>query len=112
MKPDVRLCAHLAALDPTELRIEPADILEWDGGPVTAIVRCSQCPQAGLLELIARDPGEGTRSFTLAGLEADAFSVYRRDVERGSCDPRRLAEETAALYSSAGPVERRVTLRA
>jgi len=112
VKPDTRLCAHLAALAPAQLPIDPADILDWYDGPISAVVRCTRCGGAGILELIDCDQAAGTRGFTLAGLEPEAFAVYRRNVDRGSCDPARLARETAALYACAGPVERLVTLRA
>lgn len=111
MKPEVRLCAHLAALDLKELPLDPADILDWYDGPVTAVTRCTRCPKIGFLELLEGDPAAGTRRFTLAGLEPEAFALYRRDVDRGSCDPARLARETAALHAATGPAERLVTLR-
>lgn len=110
-KPETRLCPHLAALDLAELPIDPADILDWQHGPVTAVVRCVRCPQLGFLERLEPDRSAATRRFALSGLDPEAFALYRRDVERGSCDPGRLARETHALYTSAGRVERLVTLR-
>ena len=111
MNPDLRLCAHLSEPDLAELPIDPADILDWHDGPVTAVARCPLCPRLGFLELLEWDHAAGVRLFTLAGLDPQAFAIYRRDVDRGSCDPARLARETTALHSSTGPVERLVTLR-
>ena len=108
LKPEVDLCEHLRAGAPAELSIDPDDILDWYDGPVTAVARCSRCSQLGLLGMLDWSRSHRVRIFALAGLEAQALAVYRRDVERGSCDPSRMERETAALLSSAGPVERLV----
>lgn len=110
MSPDVTLCPHLASPERTGLRIAPADILEWRDAPVLAIVRCDQCERLGLLELLEWDRERDVRTYALSGLDPKAAAIYLRDVERGSCDPSRLAKEREALLVSAGPVERRVTL--
>ncbi|HTO53170.1 MAG TPA: hypothetical protein VMR50_07265 [Myxococcota bacterium] len=110
MNPEVQLCEHLRARDPASLRIEPDDIFDWSDGPVTAIARCARCPQLGVLELLDWSRSRRVRIFALSGLEPEPLALYRRDVTRGSCDPARLAQETAALFAAAGPVERIVAI--
>ncbi|HTO68968.1 MAG TPA: hypothetical protein VMR31_03835 [Myxococcota bacterium] len=110
MNPSVTLCPHLASLELAELPILPADILEWRDGPVVAVARCARCERLGLLELVEGDRRAGVRSYTLAGLDPEAFATYQRDLARGSCDPTRLAKEGEAFLAAAGPVERVVSL--
>jgi hypothetical protein len=102
------LCPHLASPALTELRIAAADILEWRDAPVLAIVRCDRCDGLGLVELLEWDRPRDVRTYALSSLDPKAAAIYLRDVERGSCDPNRLAKEREALLVSAGPVERRV----
>jgi hypothetical protein len=106
MKPDVRLCAHLSTVKPSSLRIDPADIVDWEDGPVTAIASCAECSQLAVLEMLDWSRSHRVRIFAVSGLEARSLATYRRNTDRGSCDPRRLEQETAALFASAGPVER------
>jgi hypothetical protein len=110
VNPNVRLCEHLAAPELTSLRIEPDDVFDWSEGPVTAIASCSRCTQLGVLELLDWSRSQRVRIFALSGLEPEPLASYRRDVTRGSCDPARLAQETAALFAAAGPVERLVAI--
>jgi hypothetical protein len=110
MDPDVSLCEHLRSPTLGELPIDPADVLDWSDGPVTAVARCRVCAGAGLLEMLDWSRSRRVRIFALSALPADAFVLYRRNVERGSCDATRARREAEALFSAAGPVERVVAL--
>src|SRR5262249_46598265 len=110
VNPAVALCAHLGSPDLATLPIAPADILEWRDAPIRAITRCRECAGLGLLELVEWDRHRGVRTYALAGLEAKALPVFLRDLERGSCDPSRMAKEAEALLAAAGPVELLVSL--
>jgi hypothetical protein len=110
LKSDVTLCAHLASRDLAALPIGSRDILEWYDGPVTAVARCPECSQLGLLELLDWSRGHRIRIYALAGLESESLAVYQRNAARGSCDPGRFEQETAALLACAGPVQRLIVL--
>jgi len=112
VKPDVALCPHLGSASPLPLAVAPDDVLAWHDGPVTAVAGCTRCPRRGLLEMLDEGSGgaTGVRIYALAGLEPEAWSVYRRNVRSGSCDLGRAARETEALLSAAGPVQRLVAL--
>jgi hypothetical protein len=112
VNPDVALCSHLASLELAALPIAPADILDWRDAPVLAIARCSRCERLGLLELVEWDRQRGVRTYTLAGLDPKPLAIYLRDLERGSCDPSRLAKEGESLLAATGRIERRVLLAA
>ncbi len=110
MNPEVELCEHLRSVDLAELAIEADDVLDWYDGPITAIARCARCQRLGVLDMLDWSRSHRIRVFALAGLEPQPLAVYRRNVEKGSCDLGRLDGETAALCSCAGPVERLIAL--
>lgn len=110
MDPGVSLCEHLRSLALGELSIDPADVLDWSDGPVTAVARCGACTGAALLEMLDWSRSRRVRIFALSALPAGALALYRRNVERGSCDAGRVQRETEALFAAAGPVERLVAL--
>lgn len=110
MNPEIALCRHLASPSITALRIEPDDVLEWDDGPVVGVARCAVCDAAALLELLDWSATRQVRVFALAGFDAAAIELFRRNRERGSCDLQRQAREFEALLFSAGPVERLIAL--
>jgi hypothetical protein len=110
MDPGVSLCEHLRSPTLGELPIDPADVLDWSDGPVTAVARCRACGGAALLEMLDWSRSRRVRIFALSALAADAFGLYRRNLERGSCDATRARREAEALLSAAGPVERLVAL--
>ncbi len=110
MKPGVSLCKHLRAPELAALPIDPDDVLDWQDGPVTAFAICAECGEPALLERVEGERGGRVWVYAVAGIERESLGVYRRDVMRGSCDPSRLERETEALLSSAGPVERLLTV--
>jgi hypothetical protein len=110
MNPDVALCRHLASPALAALRIEPDDVIEWDGGPVLAVARCAVCGGAALLELLDWSATRRVRVFASSGIDPEAIALFVRNRERGSCDLQRQARETEALLFSAGPVERILAL--
>lgn len=110
MKSDVALCEHLSSLELAELPVGSRDVLDWSDGPVTAIARCPACPRLGLLEMLDWSRSHRVRIYALAGLEPESLAVYQRNAARGSCDPSRLEQETAALLAAAGRVERLIAL--
>lgn len=110
MNPAVALCEHLRADDLGSLSIDPADVLAWFDGPITAIARCSHCDEPGLLELLDWSRSRRVRIHALAGIERTAVALFHRNRERGSCDLARAEREVEALLASAGPVERVIAL--
>ena len=110
MNPAVALCPHLRADDLAQLSIDPARVLEWWGGPVSAVARCDRCDGHGLLEMIDWSRSQRVRIYALAAIEAAAVALFLRNRERGSCDLSRADREVEALFASAGAVERVVAL--
>jgi hypothetical protein len=104
----VALCAHLASDALAALPVEPDDVLEWQDGPIAAVVRCSECGGAGLIELLDWSEGGRLRVYSLAGIAPAAVALWRRNLARGSCDLARRERELEALVASAGPVQRLV----
>ena len=110
MNPAVSLCEHLRADDLASLSIDPADVLAWFDGPVTAIAQCPRCGALGLLELLDWSRSHRVRILALAGIERAAVALFHRNRERGSCDVSRADREVEALFASAGAVERVIAL--
>lgn len=108
MNPAVRLCGHLASDAVAALPVAPDDVLEWQDGPIAAVVRCAACDGAGLLELLDWSGDGRLRVYALSGLDPAAFALYRRNLARGSCDLARRQREHEALVASAGRCERLV----
>ena len=106
MNPAVALCPHLRADDLAHLSIDPAGMLEWWDGPVTAVARCDRCDGRGVLELLDWSRSHRVRIFALAAIEPAAVALFLRNRERGSCDLARADREVEALFASAGAVER------
>ena len=104
MNPALALCEHLSSPNLRSLRVDPADILDWNDGPVLAIARCAECGALGLMERI--DPSH----FALSAMEPASFAALQRATGKGSCDLTRAQKERDAFLASAGPVERTVTL--
>jgi hypothetical protein len=111
VKGDVSLCEHLAAIAPGEppFTMAPAEILDWQDGPVLALVRCRSCAGLGWLQLHERDRGRRVRAFALAGIAAPDVAVFLRNRRSASCDVTRARAELEALAACAGPFERLVT---
>lgn len=103
MNPDLALCRHLASPHLASLSIDAGDVIEWDDGPVVAVARCAVCGGTALLELLDWSASRRVRVYSLAGLDAAAIALFRRNQERGSCDLQRQARELEALLFSAGP---------
>ena len=110
MNPAVTLCPHLRADDLAHVAIDPASVLDWFDGPVTAVARCERCDGLGLLELLDWSRSHRVRIFALAAIEPAAVALFLRNRERGSCDLSRADREVEALFASAGAVERVVAL--
>lgn len=108
MDPAVSLCAHLASDALASLAVAPDDAIEWQDGPIAAVVRCATCGAAGWLELLDWTDGGRVRVHALAGIDPRAVALYQRNVARGSCDLARRQRELEALVASAGPPERLV----
>jgi len=113
VNPDVALCRHLASLEAggAGFALAPDEILDWDDGPVEAIVRCALCGAPAWLEAIDGSRDRSVRVFALAGLRAADVAVYQRSAGKGSCDPKRQPAERAALAAAAGPFERLVAFQ-
>ena len=112
MNPDLSLCPHLRADTLAALGIDPADVLEWFDGPVSAVARCERGDGLGLLALLDWSCSHRVRIYALAAIDAAALALFRRNRERGSCDLSRADRETEAFFASAGPVERVIALDA
>jgi len=112
MRSDRALCPHLAAplLGRAPFTLAPDEIVEWQDGPVEAVVRCRSCGACGWLRLVERDPQQELRIFALAALRSDDVALYFRNRARGSCDVGRARAELEALAASAGPFELLVAL--
>ncbi|MEM7221061.1 MAG: hypothetical protein AAF515_22060 [Pseudomonadota bacterium] len=94
------LCEHLesaSALTPCR----PALVLQWMHGPICVATLCRECDRAALYQLLDWDRSARRRVFALAPIAADIITGYQRDLERGSCDPQRLAAQTGALLTQA-----------
>ena len=110
MNPAVSLCEHLRADDLAQLTIDPAGVLDWFDGPITAIAQCARCDGRGLLELLDWSRSHRVRIYALAGIERAAVALFERNRKRSSCDLSRADREAEALFSSAGAVERVLAL--
>jgi len=110
MDPALSLCEHLRADDLAQLSIDPARVLDWLDGPITAIAQCPRCDALGLLEVLDWSGSHRVRIYALAGIERAAVALFQRNRERGSCDPARADREVEALFASAGAVERVIAL--
>ena len=112
MNPAVGLCEHLASDSLAALAVAPDDVLEWQDGPIVAVVRCPICGGAGLLEMLDWSDDQRLRVHALAGLDPAAFALFRRNAERGSCDLARRERELESLVASSGPPQRLVAREA
>ena len=114
MRSDLALCPHLAeaAAGATPFTLAPEEMLEFDDGPVEAVVRCRACAGCGWLHRVERDPRQRLSVYALAALRAEDAALYFRNVARGSCDAGRARAEREALAACSGPFERLVTLHA
>ncbi|HTO06802.1 MAG TPA: hypothetical protein VMR86_07060 [Myxococcota bacterium] len=92
------MCEHLGS----GVALRPDDILEWQDGPVSAALRCSQCDSCALLECLDLDERGQIRVFAMSPLTRAALDLYLRNVAKGSCDPSRAKAEWQALLASAG----------
>jgi len=112
MRFDRALCTHLAAAvpGPAPFTLAPDEIVEWQDGPVEAVVRCRACGACGWLRLVDREPQQELRTFALAALRSDDAALYFHNRARGSCDVGRAGAELEALAASAGPFELLVAL--
>jgi hypothetical protein len=110
MNPSVALCPHLRADELAQLTIDPAGVLDWWDGPVTAVARCDHGDGHALLELLDWSRSHRVRVFALAAIDAAAVALFLRNRARGSCDLSRADREVEALFASAGAVERVVAL--
>ena len=112
MKTDRALCPHFAAALPgrAPFALAPGEIVEWQDGPVEAVVRCRACGACGWMQLVGRDSQQELRIFALAALRIDDVALYFRNHARGSCDVGRARAELEALAASAGPFELLVAL--
>jgi len=110
MNPEISLCSHL--LERALTRLEPAadDLLEWNDGPVVAVVRCAQCSAVALAVLLDWSRSRRVRVFGLAALPEATLALYRRNVARGSCDLGRASLEQQALFAATGPAQRLLVL--
>lgn len=100
------LCGHLASDALAALPVDPADVLEWQDGPIAAVVRCAVCDGAGLLELLEAGEAGTLRVYALSGIAREAVALWRHNAVRGSCDLARRERELEALVASAGPAAR------
>jgi len=82
------LCNHFKA-GSWPFRIEL--VLDDHLGPTEALICCSVCERAYLLELL--DWADNLRLFRVAEPGADATRLLLKDLERGSCDLGRAGEE-------------------
>jgi hypothetical protein len=112
MRPELSLCAHLAALakGPAPFTITPGEIFDYYDGVVASVVRCAACGACGWLWMLDWDIEQDVRVYALAAIRAEDVALYLRDVARGSCDAARFRAELDALIASAGPFERLVAL--
>jgi len=110
MNPALSLCTHLAASPLGRFEVAPADMVEWLDGPIVAVVRCDHCAAVALAVLLDWSRSRRVRIFGLAALPADALALYRRNLERGSCDLARSSLEQQALFAATGPVQRLLVL--
>jgi hypothetical protein len=86
-------------------------VLDAQGAATDAVVRCRRCRAAALLRLLdGAGPELRLRVYSLAPVAADAASLLRRDLARGSCDLARPARELEAFLACAGPALRILAL--
>jgi len=113
VRPELTLCSHLGAVaaGAAPFTLAPEEILDWDDGPVEAVVRCRSCDGCAWLRLVERDPHRRVQRFALAAIRGEDVALYFRNRARGSCDASRARAELEALAACTGPVERHVTLR-
>jgi len=110
MNPARSLCPHLRANDLAKVSIDPAGVLDWFDGPVTAIARCDRCDGLALLEMLDWSHSHRVRIFAAAAIEPAVVALFHRNRERGSCDLARADREVESFFASAGAVERVIAL--
>ena len=82
------LCEHFL---PGPLPYDNVLVLDDHLGPTEALIRCSSCRRAYLLELL--DWEGAKRLFRIAAPDEEATRLLLKDLDRGSCDLRRAGEE-------------------
>ena len=87
---DTEPCSHL-----DRGRLEVVLPLDDYLGITEAVVRCSTCHQAYLIELL--DISGTRRAFRLTAIEQTIADQLIRDLTRGSCDAQRAATEMQAV---------------
>jgi hypothetical protein len=110
-KPSVTACAHLAGASagPYPFRIDT--VLDEQGGITDAIVRCADCGQAYLIELIdwSGDIRE-RRGYRTSLIDDAVIERFKHNRRRGSCDVNRSAAEWFTVQAQARLTDLALTL--
>jgi hypothetical protein len=110
-KPSTTACAHLARASsgPYPFRIDT--VLDEQGGITDAIVRCQDCGQAYLIELLdwSGDIRE-QRRYRTSRIDDAVIERFKHNRRRGSCDVNRSAAEWFTVQSQARLTDLALTL--
>jgi len=86
-------------------------VLDEQGGITDAIVRCTDCAQAYLIELLDWSGAiRERRRFRTSLLEDDVVERFKHNRRRGSCDVNRSAAEWFTVQSQARLTDLELTL--
>ena len=109
--PTTRACRHLEAALPGAYPFRIDTVLDEQGGITDAIVRCTDCGQAFLIELIDWS-GEirERRRYRTSRIDDAVIERFKHNRGRGSCDVNRSAAEWFAVQSQAQLTDLALTL--
>lgn len=109
--PGSTACAHLATSAPSPYPFDIEIVLDEQVGITDAVVRCRQCQQPYLLELIAWSGPQLThRTYRTSLLDDDVVDDYVHNRSRGSCDVNRAGAEWSAVMAQARLTDLELTL--
>jgi hypothetical protein len=110
--PKAAPCSHLASAAPGSAPFTLVRILDEVGGVADAIVRCSVCEQAYLVELLDwSGPAKLTRRYRVSLVDEALLARFLKNLDRGSCDIKRAPAEKQSFESQTRLSALTLTLR-
>jgi hypothetical protein len=111
--PHATPCVHLANTAPGQKPLTLVRLLDEVGGIADALVRCAECQQAYLIELIEwSGTAKRERRFRVSTVDEALLTRFLKNLDRGSCDIRRAPAEKQSFESQTRLAPLTIALRA